>query len=156
MICKKFHKLTCSEIFSHVLHIWSVRAIPTYRVYRLYDTIIAVSLQLPDSPNQNCRYHLQESYDHPIFLCYAYHLDYGVYFSKINVNVHCKPGAGCVQCVIMGGEVGLFSCDSPLNGCLLSNQCQLSLHNVCAILVASFGIVFGGGQVTWTSLEIIG
>ena len=36
----KFHKLTCSEIFgfSNVLHIWSVHAIPTYRVYQLYDT----------------------------------------------------------------------------------------------------------------------
>ena len=25
-------------LFCNVLHIWTIRAIPTYRVYRLYDT----------------------------------------------------------------------------------------------------------------------
>ena len=25
--------------FCNVLHIWTIRAIPTYRVYRLYDTV---------------------------------------------------------------------------------------------------------------------
>ena len=32
--------------FCNVLHIWTIRAIPTYRVYRLYDIIIMVSVCL--------------------------------------------------------------------------------------------------------------
>ena len=27
--------------FCNVLHIWTIRAIPTYRVYRLYDRVVA-------------------------------------------------------------------------------------------------------------------
>ena len=41
-----FHKVTCIEIFGYfnVLYIWPIRAIPTYRVYRLYDTMRYQSL----------------------------------------------------------------------------------------------------------------
>ena len=37
-----------------VLHIWHIRAIPTYRVYRLYDYIIQLSLKRP--PQQLSKY----------------------------------------------------------------------------------------------------
>ena len=37
-------------LFCNVLHIWTIRAIPTYRVYRLYDNNLSVGKAPPMHP----------------------------------------------------------------------------------------------------------
>ena len=46
------HRL-CYFRFCNVLHIWTIRAIPTYRVYRLYDNIQYKTLQLHSIRQKN-------------------------------------------------------------------------------------------------------